>query len=185
MKMPSEAENRVSDGIDISGSYPLRIEYAGKQNIVFQMNVVVQIVRHFFRQRVKPRPASAGSFGRLEIVGQLFEPFNGAVMFFVFVHHHADGHRRTASNTLINHRKQHPFLFHHMHQQFVLHIGKQPGNFRRKGIGMDLGHFLRQRHQFFKLCAVDIVVALQDMIDSRTKGSSFPTKKSVIAVFLL
>lgn len=35
MKIPSETENRISDGIEISDSYPLRIEYAGKQNIVF------------------------------------------------------------------------------------------------------------------------------------------------------
>ncbi|EFH23111.1 hypothetical protein NEIPOLOT_01087 [Neisseria polysaccharea ATCC 43768] len=43
---------------------------------------------------------------------------------------------------------------------------------------MDLGHFLRQRHQFFKLCAVDIVVALQDMIDGCTKGGRSPKRKN-------
>ncbi len=133
VEMASEAENRVSDGMAFSDGYGLRIEYAGKQNIVFQLNVVVQMIYHFFRQRVKLRPASASSFGGWKLsVSSLSRAMarscSSCSCIITLM-----GIAAPRPDTLINHRKQHPFLFHRMHQQFVLHIGKQPGNFSRSG----------------------------------------------------
>lgn len=98
-------------------------------------------------------------------------------MFLMLVHHHINRHCRSAADALFNHRKQHALFLHHVHQQFVLHIGKQLRHFSRKTVGMNFRDFLSQRNQLFKLPAVYIMVALQDMVDGCTKRCGFPYGK--------
>ena len=148
-----------------------------EQNLIFQMDMVFQIIHHLFGQSVQTGPAAASAFGKLKIIGQFFQARDGLIVVFVFMHHHADGHGRAATHTLINHREQHALLFHHVHQQLVLHIGQQIRHFGRESIGMNLRHFLRQRYQLFKLGAVDIVVTLQDMVDGGIERCGFPKGK--------
>lgn len=96
-------------------------------------------------------------------------------VFLMLRHHHADGVGHEGASASRQHRKEHAFFLGHVIQQFRVHLLQKHGQTPRhvRMIRMDGFHLGCQLDQFGQLLTVDLVEALQDVLDQRRRLGGF------------
>jgi hypothetical protein len=146
-----------------------------EQHVVFEVDVVDEVVAQLGDARIQGAPGVAGALGGRGVVGQGVEPVQRGAVVHVLGTHHADGLAHEGVAPGLEHRKQHLFLLGHVREQFTVHAFEQVGQpGRHQGVVAVHGfHAAGHADQFGQLGAVHFMVARQDVVDERAGRGGF------------
>ena len=153
-----------------------RFKCVDEQHVVFQMDVLHQVITKLQQPAIQGTPGVAGVGRRSDVVGQREQPFQCFAMLIMFKAQHLDRRCGLRADALLQHREQHLFFLEHVAFKFLLHVGQEIG----QAVGataagtMDLLDAAGQTNQFRQLFAMACVVARQKMGDQQLRGFVAP-----------
>ncbi len=150
--------------------------FAKLSYIVFQADVIHQVINQFINTVIHRFPGGAGFRRRCDVIGGVFNHFQQFARFIVLAFHHADWSHCLAAHALFDHREEDLLFFHHVAGKLFMQHSQvfcQPF-WHARFVGVNALDFSRLQDQLRQLLAVTIVVAHDDMVNDFCQRGATP-----------